>query len=173
MSHFKDVLIAIDTDTILRHFNHDISQDHNYPTRIAPRFAEDVIHMVSNSKDTSNQGSANITSTLELGDVIRWRATTLSKDFENSVILYNYSQLYSDGGEISPVRIISIQGAPMPVINKQSPWATPIKQEVNTYLWAATAENRGHITYTWSFMIVDKHNQVVGYCSWDPYMTIV
>jgi hypothetical protein len=186
-----DILVAIDTDTILnsvgKSFNGKVftlSNDSTKPSQLYSyadnfgRLDQSVVYMIAprNSVIGNSQGGSELNVQMNLGDSIRWRATSLSKGLDHAVVLYQYTQtdgngrighLDQNGPEPSPV-----YGSPLPIINFDNYSSTPKKQDVENYFWQGEAQIKGNIRYSWAFMIVDSQNKVLGYCSWDPYITI-
>lgn len=186
-----DILVAIDTDTILnsvgKSFNgkvFSLSSDPTKPSQLYDyvdsfgRLDQSVIYMTAPRSNVigNSQGSSELNVQVNLGDSIRWRSTSLSKGLDHAVVLYQYSQTDGSGlighrdqkgPEPSPV-----YGSPLPIINFENYSSTPTKQDVENYFWQGEAQKTGNIRYSWAFMIVDSKNKVIGYCSWDPYITI-
>jgi hypothetical protein len=190
-SDTMDILVAIDADTILssvgKNFNgtvFSISTDPAAPTQLYSytdalgRLDQKVIYMVARHDGVVNnsQGGSELEVKVNLGDSIRWRSTTLSKGLENAVVLYKYTQTNGSGrighgGQYIP-EPSPVYGSPLPIINFESYSSAPTKQNVENFFWQGEAVQKGDIRYSWAFMIVDSNNKILGYCSWDPYITI-
>lgn len=94
MSRVTDVLVSIDTETILKKYP-NISKDPANPTFI------DVNHVyMITSQDNVIQGQAGgeLDLKAQVGDLIRWRETSLSQSFETAVIFYKF--IANDGEQL-------------------------------------------------------------------------
>lgn len=163
MSETIDVLITIDAKEIIANL-------HGNSDPKSPVNAHAYVHMdVQQSDAESGQGTAELTVSATVGDTIRWRETTLSLNFEYTGILYEFHPW--EGSELitKPAPLILTQQEPLP---KPGDPLNPDKQTVKNYVWQSTAQESGKVTYTFNFMIIDKHFNKIGYYSWDPYIDI-
>ncbi|NDK98728.1 AidA/PixA family protein [Photorhabdus bodei] len=126
-------------------------------------------------KVTSSSG-ANIT--VPISSNIRWRATTVSNNFDYSIVLYKFQKLSSGHDIISiPSQIWSQRpgGKEVPVIpsgvnaNEDAPKLDFV--ELNDSYFQAIALNRGSEQYTWWFAAYDGRN-LLGYFRYDPYVEV-
>lgn len=187
-----DILVAIDTDTLLYMDGKDIggksyslaNSTPDSPIQIGSFYDDNkkgldtkVIYMIAPYGNViSSEGIAELNIHVNNGDVIRWRSTALSKGLDHAVLLYQYSKSSGDGiighGEKSGPDASPVYTSPLPIINFDNPASTPTKQNVENFYWQGTAQKPGKLTYSWDFMIVDSSNKIIGYCTWDPYITI-
>lgn len=84
MGIIVDVLTVVDVDTIIQYYNEkghpDISTNRNQPTKLGYELAQNTIHMIAKfSSGLQHQGTGNLYLPVDAGDVIRWRATDISK----------------------------------------------------------------------------------------------
>lgn len=188
-----DILVTIDVDTILESNGKTfdggntltLSQHSATPTQLynyysnGQRLSDQVVYMVARRDNTDGpDGGSELAVNLRQGDIVLWRATSLSKGMYNAVLLYQYTQtnpVPSAGNPpyLTDVTPIVLDSTPLPIIDKDNPAGQPIAQSVQNYYWQANATRVGsRITYTWAFMILDSNNKVIAYCSWDPYFSI-
>ncbi|SDZ51470.1 AidA/PixA family protein [Pseudomonas sp. NFIX28] len=177
MGTIVDVLTVVDVDTIIQHYSEkgrpDISTNRKQPTMLSYELAQKTIHMLAKfSNGLQHQGTGNLYLPVSAGDVIRWRATDISKNLGNAVILDRFKILASNPqGIIDHPRLQPVTDN-VSSLNPSNPDGPPIPQMITTNAWEATAGARGTVTYTWSFIIVDRHNKVIGCCEWDPTLNI-
>ena len=177
MGIIVDVLTVIDVDTIIQYYNEkghpDISTNRNQPTALSYDLAQKTIHMTAKfSNGLQHQGTGDLYLPVGVGDVIRWRATDISRNLGTAVILDKFNILSSTPpGIIAQPRLTPITDN-VSSLNPNNPNGPPIPQMITVNSWEATAEARGTVLYTWSFIIVDRFNKVVGCCIWDPTLNI-
>lgn len=160
-----DVLITIDAKEIMRTVSVP-SLDPKRPTGVGNT---GLIYMITQQGSAlSGNTGAEMNLSATVGDVIRWRETTLALNYEYQVLLYEYN---SDNPILSPpVPLVGQVDIPLP--NPSDP-LNPNAQTVNSYFWQATVLRAGHVTYNFSFMITDRNGKALGYFYWDPFITIV
>lgn len=188
-----DIMVTIDVDTILnsegQKFDtgvfHIHKTDPTQPTHLynytnqSGRLSSQAIYMVArrNMTNQTSEGTDELVVNVREGDHIRWRTTSLSKGLEHAVLLYKYTQSNPQVTNQNPAYVQNVapqvlDQTPLPIINQKNPSGQPIAQTVRNFYWEGDAIRQGSITYTWAFMIVDKDNNIVGYCDWDPYINI-
>jgi nematocidal protein AidA len=87
MSRVTDVLVSFDTETILKKYPNP-SKNPAAPTLIDWRY----VYMVTNQDNViSGQAGGELDLKAQVGDLIRWRETSLSLGFENQVVFYSSS----------------------------------------------------------------------------------
>jgi nematocidal protein AidA len=161
-----DVLVAIDTETILN--NYDNSLDPNNPVNVQNN--SNLIYMVTKQENAlSGQAGAKLTISAKTLDVIRLRATSLSLNSDSQVFLYKFisspgQQLISPPGPLS-----ALVNAPVP--NPVDP-INPTTQPIKSYFYNSTVLNPGNIVYHFYFLIVDQYGNEKGYYWWDTFITI-
>ena len=171
MSDNIDILIAIDTDDLPQ-----LSQDINNPTSGLNNF---VYMIVKDSSAVSDQDGPELTISANIGDNVRWRAESLSNNFEYSVMLYNFQATQDSETLLStptlvggvkndhPYTINEIMGIQGPLPISGTNISTPYS------FMQSTVEATGNVTYQWMFQ-VNKTNDgsLVGYGIWDPFIKI-
>ena len=161
-----DVLIAVDAESIVSKYGKN--NDPNNPTFIP--YGSQLIFMITKRDNVlSGQGGSELKIQANTLDTIRWRQTTLSLNAENDAILYQF--VPSRGGNlIAPPRpeIATVKTA-LPDPNDPT---SPNFQTIQNYFWNTTAEKPGNVTYSFRFAIVDRHDNILGYYSWDPFIEI-
>jgi len=165
MSRVTDVLVAIDTATILQKYP-NISKSAENPTLI------DVKHvfMITNQDNVvSGQAGGELDLKAQVGDLIRWRESSLSLGFETSAIFYKF--IGNVGNELISTPTPRKAEASCAVPNTSSP-STPTCQPISNFYWSSETLKCGRVTYHFNFMIVDRNCKPVGYCSWDPFISI-
>lgn len=86
MSRVTDVLVSFDTETILKKYPNP-SKNPAAPTLIDWRY----VYMVTNQDNViSGQAGGELDLKAQVGDLIRWRETSLSLGFENQVVFYKF-----------------------------------------------------------------------------------
>ncbi len=173
MSNVIDVLIEFDVDSMP-----PLSQDQANPTNSLNEF----VHLrVKDANGISGQGGAELNFKGEVGDNVRWRATSLSGNFEKSVILYDFAVLGESGGaELSEPKLHGgvKKGKALttkimtPIQSQERPLPTELIVTPYNFL-ESTLEAAGQLTYTFSFQVNDSGSgDLIGYGVWDPYITI-
>jgi hypothetical protein len=105
MSRVTDVLVAIDTATILQKYT-GCSKSADSPTLIDPKY----VYMITNQDNAiSGQAGGELDLKAQVGDLIRWRETSLSLGFETAAIFYRFiaaapEQQQSIGANLSKSR---------------------------------------------------------------------
>ncbi|WP_209311906.1 MULTISPECIES: AidA/PixA family protein [Bradyrhizobium] len=86
MSRVTDILVAFDTESILQKYSNP-SKRPDSPTLIDFRH----VYMITNQDNViSGQAGGELDLKAQVGDLIRWRETSLSLGFEKSVIFYRF-----------------------------------------------------------------------------------
>lgn len=165
MSRVTDILVSIDTETILSKYP-NISKNPAAPTLI------DVNHvyMVTNQNNViSGQAGGELNLKAQVGDLIRWRETSLSQSFETAVVFYKF--ISGQGNDLISTPTPRKATASVAVPNTSNP-SVPSCQKVDNYYWSSETLAVGSVTYHFNFLIVNRDCQIVGCCSWDPFITI-
>lgn len=160
-----DVLIAVDTETIISKFG--TNTDPDKPVQVTD---SSLIFMITKSDDavTGNAGSE-----LKIGaktlDTIRWRETSLSLNAIYSALLYKF--VPTAGGDLisPPIPLLAQVQTPLP--DPSNP-TIPKTQTIESYFWDSTVLSPGNVTYHFNFMIIDRSGNVQGYYWWDPFIQI-
>ena len=158
-----DILIVIDADTLVE----------NYPTgtKTNPTVVPaPLIYLIANSKFVDfGQASKELKIAVNSLDEIRWRSTTTSMNSNYFSLLYDFKLVNGNPIISTPIPLLAEVKTPLP--NIQNPLQPKI-QTVESYFWSSTALSKGEITYTFYFMILDRHNNPLGYYYWDPFIKI-
>jgi hypothetical protein len=165
-----DILCAIDAGELPT-----LSQDSNNPTGGLNNY----VYMIVKSADAiSGQAGPELNISANIGDNVRWRATSLDSNFGLSVVFYNFTA--SQGGNLlsSPTLLGGVNnGTPYTVnemmpVQGNMPWSTT-NVAVPYDFYQSTVEGTGSVTYQWSFKVNKTNNgSLVGYGIWDPFITI-
>ncbi|WP_434526702.1 AidA/PixA family protein [Photorhabdus asymbiotica] len=114
-----------------------------------------------------------------VGSNIRWRATTISDNFNYTVVLYKFYKLHSSGDDIisPPSRIWShtsskIIPALLSGVNANEDSPKLEFTETNDHFFQATALTKGKEQYTWAFCVYDGED-LQGYFKYDPYIKVI
>ena len=177
MSGIIDILCAIDaTDIIARYPNP--STDPDSPTAVSNTL---IYMIVKQGSAISGNGQGELNVQAQVGDVIRWRETSLSSNFEYAVMFYNFSTSSTDlitlppqliGGVTQSGTVIQVP-EPLPRQSTSAPpWLPSVEENVPYHYWQSTVQSAGSVTYHWQFQIADRNGNVNGYFQWDPFITI-
>ena len=157
MARIINVLIAIDSDTILQKYGKNT--DPNNPKQIA----SNLIYMIT-EEDNAMKGQAGEELKIKgtPGDTIRWRETTLSLDPNTDVLLYKFvtsgalaSKLFSTPKPVTHDIIIALPDEDNPL--------KPITKQITTHYWTSDLLKVGDVTYHFNFIILDAQGEVQGY----------
>ncbi|MFE6775386.1 AidA/PixA family protein [Streptomyces sp. NPDC057702] len=171
MSETIDVLVAINAQDLIANTQNP-SQDHNNPTPVSD--PKSYIYMTVRHKNEVNGSSgAELNVSAKRQDTIRWRETTYSVDSFYSVLFYRYVP-----GDPSKKLIETPQSkrptADLPYPDPQAGDEAAFKTQKDVIAphWSAEVLNKGSDSYTFFFQVIDQDGKVVGYFSWDPFLTI-
>jgi hypothetical protein len=165
MSQITDVLVSFDTTEILRLCKNP-SKDPNRPTQISPN---QVFMITTQNNVISGQAGGELDLKAQVGDLIRWRETTLSLGFENSAIFYQF--VATGGNDLISTPTPREAEVTVPVPNPKDP-VHPKNQHISNYFWSSETLKTGRVVYHFNFMICDRNGAVAGYFWWDPFITI-
>ncbi|KVV45831.1 inclusion body protein [Burkholderia territorii] len=165
MSRVTDVLVSIDTETILKNYPNP-SKDPKNPTLIDWKH----VYMVTNQDNVvSGQAGGELDLKAQVGDLIRWRETSLSLGFEKQVIFYGF--IANQGRELISTPTPRKATASVPIPNPSSP-STPTCQKLDNYYWSSETLSEGRVIYHFYFQIIDRNCQSLGCYQWDPFISI-
>jgi len=126
---------------------------------------------------TGNQqeGGDELWFDIKKGDIVRWRATTLSRNFDTTALISNIVLGANDSdykGVLSPPEYLTFQDVPVAYLKNNDPVDFGSTASTVT-VWQAAAEAPGKLWYKIQFYLLDQETRVVGgpYI-WDPYITI-
>ncbi|WP_353189227.1 inclusion body family protein [Pandoraea pnomenusa] len=164
MSAITDVLVSIDTKTIVDRYGKNSSMSN--PPMIDFKH---VFMIVTQGNVVSGQAGGELDVAATVGDVIRWRECSLSLGFEQSCIFYKF--VGNQGNElISPPSPREAEVI-IPVPNPPDP-TKPKKQQCSNYFWSCETLKTGRVTYHFQFMVLDRGGNLCGCYQWDPFITI-
>ncbi|NHB97553.1 MULTISPECIES: AidA/PixA family protein [Photorhabdus] len=173
-----DVTFVIDVDSIVEYINDSqikSSLDPKNPTTI-----KQYVYIASYTPEyglvvSSSSGARVI---VPINANIRWRATTVSNNFDYTIILYKFKKLNPEEDIISiPSQIWSHnpKGKKIPMIpsgvNADEDEPKPIFVESQDSYFQATAYKTGVERYTWFFAAYDG-TKLLGYYRYDPYIEV-
>lgn len=164
MSRVTDIICNFDTETIQTAYPNP-SQDINNPTLIDWQ----NVYMITNKDNViSGQAGGELDLSASVGDLIRWRETSLSLGFEKTVIFYKF---VSNADQLISTPTLRKATASSALPNPTNPSA-PTCQKVDNYYWSSECLSEGRVTYHFYFMIVDRQCKPCGYYQWDPFISI-
>lgn len=165
MASIINVLVAIDSDSILAKYGPNTSKDN--PPFIS---GSNLIFMITEQDNVvSGQAGNELCIKGVPGDTVRWRETTLALNPNTDVLLYGFEAtqgqgLFTDPVAVEPATIIALP-------NKDNVYA-PKLEKITTYYWTSDLLDVGNVTYHFKFMILNAAGQVKGYYQWDPFIQI-
>lgn len=165
MAEIINVLIAFDTETIIKTYTNP-SQDPNKPTQVTTSL---IYMIVRQGNAISGQAGGNLNIKAQVGDIVRWRETSLSLSAESNALLYAYIRGSGEGRISNATAHIVEPDVPLP--NPDDPLHPKI-QNVKIHNWTSEVERQGTVGYTFRFMILDRDEGLIGYYYWDPSVTI-
>lgn len=164
MSRITDVLVSIDTEAILKQYGKNNSQGN--PQFVDPKH---VYMVVTQGQAISGQAGGELNIKAAVGDVIRWRESSLSLGFEQSCIFYKF--VANQGNNLISTPQPREAEVVIPVPNPQDPEKYKT-QKVSNFYWTCDTLKVGSVTYHFQFMIVDRSGALCGCYQWDPFITI-
>lgn len=162
-----DVLVTVDADHLIN--------TGDVPGAIAMLVTRSAI----DSHATGNQGEGGNELWIDVnpGDIIRWRATTLSRNFDRVALITDVEQGdktqggYYPGAMSKPVSY-NIPGIPVPYLDNGVSRGIS-KTDVTYTFWQSIALNPGKLWYQATFILLDRNlNQIGPTHTWDPYITV-
>ncbi len=164
MSDIINLLVTIDTDHVIKDFP-DPSTDQNNPSGLEHKYQYMV---VSDNKELSGEGGADLNFSAEVGDHVRIHGTSEYANFEKSILIYKIQKF---GGEevFSPFNSSTYtKSTPEP----SGPNVLPAKNVDRDYwFYEANVVKRGTESYQiWFALYVD--GDLYGYFYWDPTITV-
>ncbi|MEO0731417.1 MAG: AidA/PixA family protein [Bacteroidota bacterium] len=158
-----DILLVVDAATLVAKYPAGTAAN---PTVVpAP-----LIYLMADSAFVDfGQASKELKISIQSLDEIRWRSTSLSLNGAYFSLLYQFKLVHGDQIITPPVPLLAEVQTPLPNLADPS---QPTLQTINSYFWTSTALGPGEMTYTFYFMILDRHQQPLGYYFWDPFIQI-
>ncbi|TWC13413.1 MULTISPECIES: AidA/PixA family protein [unclassified Pseudomonas] len=159
-----DVLVTIDADYLLAH--NDVAKS------VSMLVNRDLID--SHASGDGLNGGDELWFDVNSGDNIRWRATTLSRNFDRIAMITAVQQTSKVGGDyLGSITIDPPATLPgvVPFIDPNAKGgysSTPVQYT----LWPALAVNKGKLSYTITFVLLDQNLKSSQEYSWDPFITV-
>ncbi|WP_085708335.1 MULTISPECIES: AidA/PixA family protein [unclassified Pseudomonas] len=162
-----DVLVNIDVDYLLAH-------PKNVGGAISMLVTRDAVD--SHASGDTGEGGSELWIDVRPGDNIRWRATTLSRNFDRIAVIKDIeSGDPHQGGDYKGTMTKPIHfNVPGVVLYLNNAGVGGIsKTDVIYTLWQATAQDPGKLWYKITFALYDRDmNQIGSDNTWDPYITV-
>ncbi|MCF1488607.1 inclusion body family protein [Pseudomonas sp. AA27] len=165
-----DVLITVDADYLL-------SKPQDVAGSIAMVTRRDAIDSQASNDRGERDGGAELWIDANPGDNIRWRATTLSRNFDRIALITRVVQgdPHQGGnypGSMSTPISYNVPNIPVPYLDKSAAHGIS-KTDVTYTFWQAVAEAPGKLWYKVGFVLLDRNlNQIGPEYIWDPYITV-
>lgn len=161
-----DVLLLVNAD-------HLIANPSDVPGAVSLVVSDDLVDKAATGNELD--GGNELWFDVKRNDNIRWRATTLSRNFDTTALITKVTQGRSQpgyDGAISDPTFITVYDAPVAYLAGINPIKVAGNKVIYTE-WQATAEKPGKIWYTIEFVLLNQElQQIGGTHSWDPYITI-
>lgn len=168
VSTITNVLIAFDASTIVEKYP-NASKNHDHPTGLRPQDVKDLIYMTVKRDHIIGEPGGNLNFSAKVGDLVRWRETTFSLNFDYSALLYKFRPISGTENITQPQCRLSKPDMPYPDCPNNP---TNVKhQTVYNHFWSAEVLSRGTVTYDWCFQILER-GELKGCFGWDPTITI-
>ncbi|WP_051691021.1 AidA/PixA family protein [Photorhabdus australis] len=165
MSEAIDILVCVDADSIVNRYN--LSKNYNNPTRL-DKNSKYLYYITGNGNvyAPGNNATAWTDVKTDTGSIIRWRPTSLTQQFEYTVLLYNMEGTAISKGLIdSPFMYSGDITIPYLASDNEETISTTYKPDnVRQYYHQTTAEKSGKGSCIWSMMIY-KRETFKGYIS--------
>ena len=141
------------------------------PRSLGSQQSSCIFMITENSYLVNNQAGAELEVKVHSGDIIMWRATTVTKGNDYNIILVKYtsdSPTYVEDPEMKNVTLDLWEPADV-----KNPDGSMKEVNYPDYELQATVLLPNHrVTYHWTFKLVDRDGNVLGYYNWDPYIKI-
>lgn len=168
-----NVLIVIDTDKILQEHS-TLSQDPNNPTGLR----HDSQYMIcTGAQVNSGQGTADLSFKANVGDEVSFRGVSISGNSEDAIIVYGIKYWKADQVFNNFVAdMVTRKNAVMP--NTSSDNGLPAVHGAASFTSFDSKVRNAGTEYFYVYIAVyklsaDGENQnFVGYCYWDPQITV-
>ena len=158
-----DVIIAVDAESMVESLAPGSADN---PTVIPMPL---VFMMVKAADAVFGQASKELKFKAQTGDIIRWRAASLSLNDSFQVLLYKYHVVRGQELLSPPTPLIMQAKTALP--NPATP-TKPILQTRKYHFWQATVLMPGEVTYAFYMMVLDNNSKPLGFYYWDPFIAI-
>lgn len=167
---FIDILTVIDAESLIKDYGSQPGS-RDYPTNLGNNAGKYVYMLVKRSEANNMEAQSELSVAVKTGDIIRWRACSLTMDTNLSTLLYKMNISAGVGLITSPAPNEASIKIPTPVIVDDKVTSFGTQPYVDFY-FQATAQSVGGVTYQLSFTLTDNQGNPKGYFVWDPYLTI-
>lgn len=163
-----DVLLIVDAD-LLRQTN-NVEKSVSLVTQRS--------QVDPNATDPTEQdGGYELWIDVKKGDNIRWRATTLSRNFDTSAVITNvYKGNPQNGntGDIAPPELQNYPEVRVPFVQSAGNPPTFGYSPATVTFWQTNARKEGKVWYVIEFYLLDQQAKPLNSSpySWDPYITV-
>jgi len=165
---YVNIAILVDAEGILAAYGNQESTA-DAPIGIGSDIGN-YLTMATRHSDTSGQWGPELTISLPVNSTVRWRESTMSLNTQYRAQLYRYVPDDPNQDILSDVTAYTTT-VNLPLPNDKDP-LNPSLYSGHDYYWQATGQNPGNMSYHWSFMILDKNNNQLGYYTWDPFIEV-
>lgn len=172
-----NVLVGIDCETIIANYTGGTESS---PTAVSN---SNFYMIVNQANALSGQAGGELNVAGNIGDNLRWRAESLSLNFDYDAVFVQFVQT-GGGSDLMtlPPQLIGgaksgggafTKNAPLP-LNSTGGGDVFSTENVDQpyYFYQSTLESTGKVTYHWVVQIFDSSGNSLGYFQWDPYITI-
>lgn len=168
---FVDILTVIDAQRLMDD-HPDASPDTVSSLGSDP--GEYVYMLVTRAEVIGIEAGYELNVAVKTGDLVRWRATSLTRNTGLSTLLYHVETHSSP--LISPPAS-SLTRVTIPAAVGDDPSRRPTTQPYYDFFFQTTAQDPGspgshQVAYQLYFMLLDEQGHTVGRFSWDPFLTI-
>lgn len=167
-----DVLLLVNADRLLANPN-------DVPGAVSLVVSNDLVDKAATGNELN--GGNELWFDVKVDDNIRWRATTLSRNFDTTALITNVSQgkpINPQDGLIDTPSFKTLYEVPVAYLKGvTSPSQVTVGSTPVTYTeWQTTAEKPGKLWYTITFILLNRDLQQLPVATksftWDPYITI-
>ncbi|KAA1195106.1 AidA/PixA family protein [Photorhabdus heterorhabditis] len=177
-----DILVAADVESILSDIP-DLNKDRNNPTKVNGKYFYYITtqHQIYS---ISQNASDKLILTGRIGDIVRWRSSSLSAQFDHQVFLYKMETKAPPTLITAPLLLPETSMVMVPNIETSqgitnTPY-TPIPESDKNVYQQSTLTGPGNVEYTWYIAIYnrapttgDPESGLVGYCYYTTDNTVI
>ncbi|WP_445495950.1 AidA/PixA family protein [Photorhabdus sp. SF281] len=181
-----DILVAVDVESILSDMSDDnktLSPYRNNPTQVNGKYFYYITtqHQIYS---INQNASDKLILTGRIGDIVRWRSSSLSAQFDHQAFLYKMETKAPPTLITAPELLPETSMVMVPNMEtsegiKNTPY-TPIPESDNNVYQQSTLTGAGNVEYTWYIAIYnraktkdDPESGLVGYCYYTTDNTVI
>ncbi|CDL86734.1 AidA/PixA family protein [Xenorhabdus cabanillasii] len=186
MADVIDVLVVVDAQSIMKYItDKKITNDNNVDKPIFLGNTTEYIHMLTPPNKEhyiKGQGTSELWIKVNIGDVVRWREVTLSKDSEYSAALLKLKPVGGTPKNYFAAPTVQPIHSYIPVLKSDNSIPNPDPLEVNFqeaigYYWETSIKNMPvpgkSITQCYTFTVgIYKNGNPKAYVQWDPAIVL-